>query len=127
MDEIELENVESALAPIYQIAGRDGCRTQMCHDCAFRPDSPEMCEFKEVGFGTKVMTLLEDIEYTFSGQAVRPSIFVCHQGMPTGPGGPPDYQPPVDEQNNPIGFPICAGWAKRFNKRLREREDAQRK
>lgn len=119
-DTIERENTETAITAIYRQVARDGCRSEMCHDCAFRNDSPEMEEFRDVGFGTKVMTLLEDLEYVFAGATDRPSIFVCHQGMPTGPKGPPDYQPPRDERGNPIGFPVCAGWAKRFNQALND-------
>jgi hypothetical protein len=95
-------------------AVRDGVREKMCHDCAFLPQSPEMIDSRQT-YPSAISTLVEDLDYFFSGQSDHLSIFVCHQGMPTGPNGPPDYRPPRDEHGNPVGYPICAGWRARFD------------
>jgi hypothetical protein len=88
-----------------------GFRRSRCHDCAFRPGSPEMKEFHET-YPSKMATIHEELDYYLSGEGGRVPVFFCHQGMPTGPKGPPDYRPPRDERGVPLGFPVCAGFRK---------------
>lgn len=125
MDDERRERVERAVALVLAAGVRLGCRESRCHDCAYRTDSPEMADYYEAGYGTQVFTLREDLEFLFRGELDRPSLFVCHQGMPTGPGGPPDYRPPRDADGNPEGFPLCAGWLAEFDRQLRAHNEAR--
>lgn len=75
-------------------------RGRMCHDCAFRPGSPEWERRAEIG---------DD-----------PFPFRCHQGMPIDfRGREPasedehDYKP----RKHVYDYPICAGWKKWREKR----------
>lgn len=68
----------------------------MCHDCAFRRDSQER-------------------ERTSAWSAIDKSLrdgapFFCHQGMHVTADG--RYIPlERDRQGQPVGHPVCAGWA----------------
>ena len=67
-----------------------------CHDCAFRPDSPEHDNF------AAMVGILEMV--------VEDQPFFCHQGMHVTADG--RYIPQrTDARGVPVGHPICAGWA----------------
>jgi len=90
--------------------GPQAVRSELCHDCAYRPNSPERQE--------------RDGDQLDADPA-RP--FHCHQGMPRPthwthpdtdqrhPGDPLDYQPVqrADRSWKADGRPadLCAGWA----------------
>jgi hypothetical protein len=101
-------------------------REEMCHDCAYRPRSPERSGDPNARYGT------EDLLTLASGD----NPFWCHQGMrrivgwfhpPTGTYRPePDqagYEPPqvdgVPYKADGTPGDKCAGWAK-----MRERQSA---
>jgi hypothetical protein len=68
---------------------------RMCHDCAFRPGSPE----RRDAYGTWETVLRGIAEH-------RP--FYCHQEMACDARG--HYVAPLDAHQRPIGHPLCAGW-----------------
>lgn len=79
-------------------------RTEMCHDCAFRPESPER---QDPELWAKILKSAEN------AQAFR-----CHIGhdgveMPVGPDG--EYCPKLDSRGQ-AEFPLCAGWCGMFDK-----------
>lgn len=91
-------------------------RPSMCHDCAYRPGSPEHTGDPDAGADADDLQALVDTG----------SVFWCHQGMrqpihwqhPSGattPASPLNYQPPITEDKpwKADGTPgdICAGWA----------------
>jgi hypothetical protein len=81
---------------------------ERCHDCAFRPQSPE----RDTADGSAALR-----RRVREGQP-----FYCHQGMHLARGR---YVPrETDAQGEPVGHPLCAGWA-----RQRERHEryAQRR
>ena len=85
-------------------------RKEPCHDCAFRPGSPE----RE---NPKVWARL--VALTDPSKGIRP--FHCHYAhdgteMPTDEHG--NYDPPLRDDGSPLGFPICAGWARTFDVKL---------
>jgi hypothetical protein len=118
LDEVAAERAQANYLRGLGLLARYGCRETMCRDCAFRPDSPESAE-AATDYPSKLGTLREDLDFAFAGECDRLTTFVCHQGMPTGPKGPPDYQPP-DAQGNPVGFPLCKGWAAAFDAKVAE-------
>ena len=83
-------------------------RDEMCHDCAFRPDSPERKD-PEVW-----ARLLADPD-----QSGLDGVFYCHHSrdgsreMPTDEHG--NYNPRRDASGRPVGWPICAGWVRTFD------------
>lgn len=101
-------------------------RPTSCHDCAFRPGSPEQ---------------LGDARYAHSGEGELADVllsagFLCHQGMrrrlrlvhPTGAvveSDPGDYAPIVSRSMawKADGSPadVCAGWAAQRARLLEER------
>lgn len=122
--------------PVYDLEQQDpqgghmGLRAEMCHDCAFRPNSPE--RRGEAGYQGSA----EDLNDMVTGG----SPFACHQGIrrpvkwvhPSGaeiPGHPADYSPPI-VNGTPYkadGTPadLCAGWAARRLKEMdRQRREA---
>lgn len=107
---VDIERLETMLVSI--VSGE--FREKRCHDCAFNRESQEMTDLREV-YPSQMATVLEDLDYYLRGEIERMPLFICHQGMPTGPKGPPDYQPPRDGHGNPVGYPICAGFVQRFN------------
>ncbi|MEM6988901.1 MAG: hypothetical protein AAF721_00345 [Myxococcota bacterium] len=85
-------------------------RKEPCIDCAFGPDSPERQD-PETWDALK--------RQTDPANGIVP--FRCHfthdgQEMPTDADG--NYVPKLDEHGSPIGWPICAGWAKTFDVNL---------
>lgn len=93
-------------------------RDEPCHDCAFRPGSPErQCP-------TKWAALLRQTDPDVALSAP----FYCHIAhdgteMPTDEQG--NYVPPLREDGTPSGFPMCAGWAKTDVKLQRLREQSE--
>ena len=93
--------------PAKAAAERDAkqfARDEMCHNCAFRPDSPER---KDPDVWASI---LESAKHAVS--------FRCHFGhdgveMPIGPDG--DYCPKLDSRGE-AEFPLCAGWVRLFDK-----------
>lgn len=95
-----------------------GCRSSMCHDCAYRPGSPERTGDPDAAADQE---LLDDL-------VVRGQPFWCHQGMrvplryrhPSGvvvEASRLEYGPPI-VQGRPFkadGSPadLCFGWAAR--------------
>lgn len=105
-------------------------RGSMCHDCAFRKDSPERTGAD--GYGADQETL-DDL--VWSGRQ-----FLCHQGsrrvlMYRHPGGmeinahPADYDPPQCRNTQRAfkadGTPqdICAGWSKMRRKAVKAKDE----
>lgn len=99
---------------------------QMCADCAYRPGSPER------GGDPAAAANADDLDRIV---AVDGQVFFCHQGMrkpvtwhhPSGmsiPGKPMDYQPVKVGlrwyQSDGQPAMICAGWAARRAKHLRD-------
>lgn len=85
-------------------------RKEPCHDCAFRPDSPERAD-------PEVWRLL--LQQTDPELGISP--FYCHYAhdgteMPTDGDG--NYVPPRHPDGRPKGFPMCAGWARTFDVKL---------
>lgn len=67
----------------------------MCHDCAFRPGSPERAD--AYGVWSRILR----------GVAENHPFF-CHQTMPTDRSG--SYCPKQNQYGHAIGHPFCAGW-----------------
>lgn len=92
-------------------------RSRMCHDCAFRPGSPERSGDPKSASDEDDLRDLVDRDLPFN----------CHQGMrrpthyvhpPTGttiPASPLDYDPPrvgvVSFKLDGTPTDLCAGWA----------------
>ncbi len=74
---------------------RGASQNSMCHDCAFRPGSPERRDV----FGAW-LSVLEGVS--------RHVPFFCHQTMPVDARG--SYCPKQNEHGHAIGHPLCAGW-----------------
>jgi hypothetical protein len=91
-------------------------RKEPCHDCAFRPDSPE----REDPVLWDALLRQTDPEIGMP--------FYCHfdhddNEMPTDRAG--NYNPPRRPDGRPIGYPMCAGWVRTFDvklERLRKKE-----
>ena len=91
-------------------------RKEPCHDCAFRPGSPERAD-------PKAWAAL--LAQTDPNNGIHP--FHCHfthEGaeMPVDADG--TYVPKRDRDGRPVGFPMCAGWADTFNVKLERLRDA---
>lgn len=85
--------------------GEDATRRQRCHDCAFRPDSPERARGDE----------LEGLDNFHCHQGVRRVVEWRHPDGRVRPGDPADYHPLLINGHGykADGSPmdICAGWA----------------
>lgn len=110
------------------VPGSLGMRTRMCHDCAYRPNSPE--KRGEKGYQGDAETL---DELVMNGE-----LFVCHQGFrrvvkyvhPSGaeiPAHPADYAPSfiggIPHKADGSPGDLCAGWsARRLHHMWREKD-----
>ena len=116
----DLDQTEPDETAVRLLAGgiEPSTRRQMCHDCAYRPDSPERS-------GDDTYQGDEDF---LADLAVTGDRFWCHQGTrrpvkwvhPSGaehPGHPGGYAPPIVNSvpYKADGTPseLCAGWAAR--------------
>ncbi len=84
-------------------------REQPCHDCAFRPDSPERAD----------PVVWEGLLRTTDPEVGMP--FYCHFAhdgteMPT--DARDHYNPPRHPDGRPKGYPMCAGWVRTFDVKL---------
>jgi hypothetical protein len=120
--EFDLQQTDpDGTAPTWQ-----DCETQdgMCHDCAYRPNSPERSDVWEE-------------EALLDMTRSRTQVFFCHEGMrrpkvwrhPDGrevPGSPKDYSPPyvgvVPYRADGRPGLVCGGWAALRTKFLKEVE-----
>lgn len=89
--------------------GAEFPREEPCHDCAFRPDSPERDDPEEWA---------RILRQTDPAIGVPFYCHFAHDGteMPTNAKG--EYTPRRRADGRPIGYPICAGWTKTFDVKL---------
>lgn len=100
------------------VAGRGdvATRTGMCHDCAYRPGSPERSDGD--GYMQEVLyDLARGGEPFYCHQQMRRPVRWLHPDGRVADADPKDYQPPIDRQTGVAykadGTPgdLCAGWA----------------
>ena len=84
-------------------------RDEPCHDCAFRPDSPERAD-------PEVWAAL--LRQTDPEVCVEFRCHYAHDGteMPSDERG--NYTPDLHPDGRPKGYPLCAGWTRAFDVKL---------
>ncbi len=90
----------------------------MCHDCAFRPGSPErQGDERYHGSDGKLDELAWSGEPFYCHQGLRRVVAWRHPADVEVPAGPDDYDPPVGltmpYQADGTPAEVCAGWAAR--------------
>jgi hypothetical protein len=111
-DSHQVESIKMLSKNLAEVKKHFGTRESMCHNCAFRLDSGEVEDFASVPYDdipAQLTQILENIDAAVEGE-IPYKPFFCHQGMPTNDGGL-SFQPENrDEDEMPIGYPVCAGW-----------------
>lgn len=93
-------------------------RSQMCHDCAYRPGSPErLGDPAAMGTQETLEALVADAEPFWCHENMRRPVRWRHPSGATVPGSAMDYRPPIVDGRpyRADGSPglLCAGWTAR--------------
>jgi len=109
-----------------EIVEKHGAHAAMCHNCAFRDDSPEQMHARG-NYPAQFWTILLGIRSAVREEAAYAPFF-CHRKMPSDDGGK-NFQPELDDEGLPAGHKLCAGWTAEvkeqteFQKRLKDEDD----
>ena len=102
-----------------------GCRSSMCHDCAYRPGSPERAGDPDAAGDQELLDeLVVSGEPFFCHQGVRQPVCYLHPSGVTAEASPLEYDPPriggriFKADGRPAD--LCFGWAACRAKLLQE-------
>lgn len=98
--------------------GEKGLRGELCHDCAYKPGSPErQGDPRYTGDGELLDGLVETGTSFFCHQGIRRIVKLAHPSGAEVEVPPGDYRPPIVDgvPYKADGTPgeLCAGWAAR--------------